>query len=452
MTSRRFRILSQGFLRILTVVATVLPLAAQSSYVIAAKQTTDIGALAAKYHLSIVKSWQSATNSLLSATSASPLAATELFQLRSEPGVIAVDSNTQTTAPETDPSSTSRADLNNIGDIISNQHSWATYYGSEVWNSYLHQPSANLIEVNTAISTFGAGSGTVAVIDTGVDTNHAGLRGALVPGYDFTRNRPDTVSELFDVSPEVAAVLQQSTVEILDSSLIVPILAQSTVEILDQSTVEILDGQGLPGDFGHGTMVAGLIHLVAPQAKIMPLKAFNSNGTAELVDVVSAIYYAVDHGANVINMSFGYSTPSTVLANAIAYAQNHNVIMVSSSGNQGRQALVFPAGYGLVEGVGSTSLIDQRSTFSNWGQTTDTSAPGEGLITFFPGNHYAAVWGTSFSTALVSGAAALARGIDPVLKPLSFQNALKQGVLVDLGMGPSRLDLVPSLTYLLLHP
>lgn len=450
MTSRRF--VPQWVLRIVALVCVVFPLAAQSSYVMAVKPTASVSSLAAKYHLSIVKTWQTSVNSLISAVSTAPLAATDLFQLRSEPGVVAVDLDSPTSSPETDPSSTSRGDLTSVSDLINNHQTWMGYYGGEVWSSYLNQASANLIESGAAITSFGAGSGIVAVIDTGVDVSHKGLRGALIPGYDFTRNRPDTVSELFDVSAEIASVLQQSTVEILDSSQFVPILAQSTVEILDQSTVEILDGQGFPGDFGHGTMVAGLIHLVAPQAKIMPLKAFSADGTAQLVDVVSAIYYAVDHGADVINMSFGYTTPSTVLANAIAYAQSHGVIMVASSGNQGRQTSVFPAGYGLVEGVGSTNLADQRSSFSNWGQTTDTSAPGEALITFFPGNHFAAAWGTSFSTALVSGAAALMVGIDPMLTPLSFQAALKQGVPVDLGMGHARLDLVPSLTYLLQHP
>jgi subtilisin family serine protease len=427
------------------------PLAAQSSYVISTIPGTNIGVVAAKYQLSIVKSWQSSTNSLTSVTSTLPITATEMYLLKSEPGVLAVDTNKVVAGSESDPASVSQATLNGIGRVVASPK-YTMYYGDEVWTSYVNQPGTQLIELNSALTGFGGGSGVVAIIDTGADLNHPGLRGALVPGYDFSRNRPDTVSELNDVSPEIAAALQQSTVEILDANNIVPILAQSTVEILDQSTVEILDGGSLPRDFGHGTMVAGLVHLVAPRAQIMPLKAFTADGTAQLIDVASAIYYATDHGANVINMSFGYREPSPILYEAVTYARNHGVILVASSGNLGRQMVEFPAGYELVEGVGSTNLSDQRSTFSNYGQTTDTSAPGEDVVTLFPGGHYAAAWGTSFSSALVAGAAALMHGIDPSLSAFSFRNALNQGVPINQGMGPARLDLVPSLNYLLAHP
>src|SRR5437773_10858972 len=79
---------------------------------------------------------------------------------------------------------------------------------------------------------------------------------------------------------------------------------QSTAAVLDQSTAAVLDGKVQYAAFGHGTMVMGVIHLVAPTAKLLPLKAFHSDGTGNLSDILRAIYYAVQNNASVINMSF----------------------------------------------------------------------------------------------------------------------------------------------------
>ena len=84
----------------------------------------------------------------------------------------------------------------------------------------------------------------------------------------------------------------------------------STLALVDQSTASHIDLSQLPHAFGHGTMVAGLIHLAAPAAKIMPLKAFDADGNANIFDIERAIYYAVDHGARVINMSFSSADTS----------------------------------------------------------------------------------------------------------------------------------------------
>ena len=70
-----------------------------------------------------------------------------------------------------------------------------------------------------------------------------------------------------------------------------------------------MDVSRLPHAFGHGTMVAGLVHVVAPTASIMPLKAFSADGSSNLFDIERAIYYAVDHGAKVINMRFSMDAP-----------------------------------------------------------------------------------------------------------------------------------------------
>src|SRR5207302_7710401 len=114
----------------------------------------------------------------------------------------------------------------------------------------------------------------VAVIDTGVDPSQPVLAGVLTDGYDFTRNR-DGGSEMADVN--------QSTVAAVDGAPPAWV-NQSTVACVDQSTVAAVDDQAHVA-FGHGTMVAGVVHLVAPNARIMPLKAFGADGTGYTSDI-----------------------------------------------------------------------------------------------------------------------------------------------------------------------
>jgi subtilisin family serine protease len=283
----------------------------------------------------------------------------------------------------------------------------------------------------------------VAIIDTGVDANHPLLRNVVAPGYDFTRNVAGSASDLIDLTQSTAAILEQSTAAILEQNSVVT-LNQSTAAILEQSTAAILEGlPSLPAAFGHGTMVAGLVHLVAPTAKILPLKAFNADGTSQLSDIIRAIYYAVDNGARVINMSFSVEEPSAALMRAVAYATNHRVTCVAAVGNRGREMVVYPAAYRNVIAVASTSNTDQRSVFSDYGDAVVTlAAPGETLITTYPGAHYAGVAGTSFSAALVSGGVALMLDAFPGLTPRQADSDLGRGATVVALPGLGRLDLL----------
>jgi subtilisin family serine protease len=321
------------------------------------------------------------------------------------------------------------------------------YFGSSVASNYVQQPATALIHNGDAQNATGLiGTGiTVAMIDTGVDFTHPALQSVLLPGYNFI-DESNTPSELGDLTPAAAAALTQSTTSILDGQNLV-IQNASTVAILSQSTTSILDGP--PSAFGHGTMTAGMVHLIAPGARIMPLKAFAGDGSSDLFNIIRAIYYAADQGANVISMSFELSQTSPALQAAIQYAVNKNVIVVAASGNDGKQMLVYPAGYNTVIGVGSTDNQDAKSTFTNFGTNgVFVAAPGEGVITTYPGGNYAAAWGTSFSTPLVAGEAALILQAKPSFKSSDVANAISRATAVQ-QMGHGRADLCLALSSIL---
>jgi subtilisin family serine protease len=310
-----------------------------------------------------------------------------------------------------------------------------SYYGSTVWHGYVVQPGNQLIRTDLTHSSFNAaGAGViVAVIDTGVDPTHPVLKAVLVNGYDFTRNVAGG-SERSDVnaSPNTSS---GQTGEV----------NQRTVAVLDQRTVAVLDGSQYQA-FGHGTMTAGIVHLVAPQAKIMPLKAFSANGTGYDSDVLRAIYYAVRNGATVMNMSFDYTSYSPELARAIKYANSKGVVSVASAGNDGQRTLVYPAALPGVIDVASTSNSDIQSTFTNYGAPPVwLAAPGEGVMTTYPWGTYAAGWGTSFSTPFVAGTAAVMLGTNGGCRSSHVQLGLTAADPIgNVDMGFGRLDTFQS--------
>jgi thermitase len=188
-------------------------------------------------------------------------------------------------------------------------------------------------------------------------------------------------------------------------------------------------------------MVAGAVHLVAPTAKILPLRAFASNGEGRTSDVLRAIYYSVYRGAKVLNMSFSRPTSSKELQIALNYATTRGLIAVASVGNEGTSSLRYPAAYDNVIGVASTNNEDVRSSFSNYGyKQTSLAGPGEGVITTYPWGSYAGAWGTSFSTPLVSGTAALLAGIDKRVSHNQAAYAISKAKLLGSELGAGRLD------------
>jgi subtilisin family serine protease len=416
----------------------VFPISGQNFIV--TSQAQNISALAKKYDFTVVHTLDAA-NSVHLVTPDDPYAAVVLGLVApTDPAVKSVELDQPTHVTESE--ATSKAAVAHTTDPL-NAGSAApvNYYGDQVRSGYAAQPMATLLNLPAVHSQYTLGGGVVAVIDTGIDPAHPALQRWIVPGYDFINNRPGVPNEMADVS--------QSTVGLLDrwASQVPVLLNQSTVGLLDQSTVGLLDGDKMPEAFGHGTMTSGLVHLVAPSAHIMPLKAFHADGTGAISDIVRAIYYAADHGAKVINMSFSAKVPSQSLTDAIHYATSKGLICVASAGNDAGRVIVYPAASPGSIGVASTNSKDRRSVFSNYGvASAHMGAPGEALITSYPAGHYAGVWGTSFSTALVSGAAALLTQLHPKASSSDLRDAFSNGKhLDDQGIGDARLDPLESI-------
>jgi hypothetical protein len=313
------------------------------------------------------------------------------------------------------------------------------------WNSYVNQPASSIVGIQNAQKAFNVtGNGIVADIDTGVDPNHPALQGVLLPGYDFTRNQAGG-SEMNDLSPTFSSPPPCSSATCPAPAQV----NQSTAAVLDQSTAAVLDGNSQYADFGHGTMVMGIIHLVAPTAQLLPLKAFHSDGTAALSDILRAIYYGVQNHANVINMSFDTKSSSAELKSALDYANQQGVICAASAGNDGVQELVYPAALQTdVMGVASTTDQDTRSTFSNYGNAIVwVAAPGESIVSTYPFSTYAAGWGTSFSAPFVSGAGALLHNLQTTIAQSGSEAAVANAAPLNpsLGLNHGRLDLMMAL-------
>jgi hypothetical protein len=318
------------------------------------------------------------------------------------------------------------------------------YFGSVVTHGYATQPAASIIRLTDAQAGFNvSGSGIVAVIDTGVDVNHPVLAPVLIPGYDFTRNQPGA-SEWLDV-PQ----LQGSTISGNSSSNQPVLVQQSSAAILDQSSAAILDtGGGSYTDFGHGTMTSGIVHLVAPTAKILPLKAFSANGTGYVSNIIAALYYAAQNNANIVSMSFDTPTSSPAFSAAISYANQQGLILVAAAGNGSTNAPVYPAALNSsVMGIASTTDWDTISSFSNYGDVDVwVAAPGEYVISTFPGGTFAAMSGTSFSCPQVSGTADLLMTLNPAINQSKAAAAISNAVQLTPNLNHGRLDVYNSLS------
>ncbi|MGH9506153.1 MAG: S8 family peptidase [Terriglobales bacterium] len=330
-----------------------------------------------------------------------------LTNLLALPGVVDAEPDILLTQPQPAP-------LTNVPGLW--DRTAGNYYGTVVWHGYADQPAVWQIGLPTAQLLWNdSGAGIVAVIGTGVDPTQPVLQKVLLRGYDFTANNSGATG---GANQYAMAVVNQWAMAVVNNEYPPVVVNQYAMAVVNGQGASTLS-QSQNADFGHGTMVAGIIHLVAPSAKILPLTAFQADGSGYLSAVLRAIYYAVQNHATVINMSFDFPTASPELQDAIAYANQHGVTCVASAGNDGQDVTVYPASYqDDVMGIASVNNLDQRSSFSNYGDgLVFAAAPGEAVITTYPGNTYAAGWGTSFSAPFISGAVALLEGMQTGVTP-----------------------------------
>jgi subtilase family protein len=168
---------------------------------------------------------------------------------------------------------------------------------------------------------------------------------------------------------------------------------------------------------GHGTFIAGLIALLAPNAQIMPVRVFPADGVTDSFTVAAGVKYAADHGARVINLSLGSSEKSDLLQGAIEDARQRGIIIVAAVGNDGTETSPqFPSTMNDVMAVAAIDLDSHLAGFSNFGTHVDVCAPGSKLVGPFPSESkadYARWSGTSFAAPLAAAEAALVLSADP---------------------------------------
>src|SRR5438105_9696894 len=220
------------------------------------------------------------------------------------------------------------------------------------------------------------GTARVALLDTGVDALHPDLAGKVVPG------------------------------------------------------TSILDGSnGMTDPSGHGTWLAGIIAAQTDNVPVegiagvayagvtvIPVTVLNVAGEGQDSDIIASVIWAADHGADVILMAFSNPGFSPNLQDAIDYAWSKGAVLVAAVGNDAVSHPTFPAGARGVMGVSATDPTDTLASFSNRGQAVFLAAPGTDIQTTDAGDAYTVVSGTSASAAIVAGAAAFMRAVDPALE------------------------------------
>jgi len=201
--------------------------------------------------------------------------------------------------------------------------------------------------------------------------------------------------------------------------------------------INLLNRMSLPhDDNGHGTHISGTIAAanelegmigVAPRSTIYPVKAFDHNGTAYVSDIILGIEWCVRNQVDVVNMSFGMKTRSRSLYSAVNHAYRSGVLIVASSGNEGRVGEIdFPAGFPHSIAVGATNRSGRVAKFTNRSGLIDVYAPGDRIMSSWLRGKHREMSGTSMATSHVTGAIALLLAHKPGLSPEQIKAIVKQ--------------------------
>lgn len=223
-------------------------------------------------------------------------------------------------------------------------------------------------------ATWGQGV-KIAVLDTGVDYTHPELKSKTLIGYDAVKSR--------------------------------------------------LDGMDVQG---HGTFVAGVITQIAPAAKILPVRVLNADGYGTVANIMNGLQFALDSGANIINLSLSSTTDFKILHRLVQTARLQGVLVLSAAGNDNNSDRYYPAAYQEGMGIAATDLQDYKSNFSNYNSYMSLSAPGVNIYSMWKGNGYGWGNGTSFSTPMVAAGAAVIKSLHPAYSPDQLKIALRNTV------------------------
>ncbi len=239
--------------------------------------------------------------------------------------------------------------------------------------SYLSQWYLQKIS-GPAAWTLGTGSPSVvvAVIDSGVDAQHPDLAAKLVPGWSFTTASANT-ADVLGHGTAVAGTLAAET--------------------------------------NNGIGVAG----VSWGSLIMPLVVVDANNFAAYSDIAAAIQYAADHGVRIMNISIGGNNASDALQSAVNYAWNKGALIFASAMNASTSSPYYPAACTHVVAVSATDSNDRLAGFSNYGSWVTLAAPGTDILSTANGGGYSYWNGTSFSSPITAGVAALLLAANPKL-------------------------------------
>lgn len=219
-----------------------------------------------------------------------------------------------------------------------------------------------------------------------------------------------------------------------------------------QTGTNFSDGAGVT----HGSMVAGIISSQgnnglggiggAPDVRILPLQALDDDGSGYTDILATAVRYAADKGARIINLSLGATQPDALLREQVDYAIAKGSVVVAASGNDGCDCLLYPAAYPEVVAVGAVNQSGVRASFSSFGSELDLVAAGVNICStsWTPANpvgSYACGSGTSYSAPMASAALAIVASAYPLATPDDLVKYLKSGALKLSAMsGQSRTD------------